>query len=168
MKKSLARSSVFSALLAIVLLVSQSAEDRRLTDLRSELALAAQELDTAEDTCAHRTADVEAAVGKRQLGEWDLAAAGNLNNISSEQEHEIRAALGRQMGLAPSQVDGWKDIYRARAENAAKQAPAVERQVEAAQKEAGVVCEWRDRSKSNVARLQTAIREAEKAARRQG
>ncbi|MDY7098705.1 MAG: hypothetical protein SXU28_11255 [Pseudomonadota bacterium] len=54
-------------------------------------------------------------LGKAAKNEWDIAAADTVDSISPEQEYEIRTALGREMGLAPSEVDGWREIYERRA-----------------------------------------------------
>lgn len=52
------------------------------------------------------------------MAEVDLAMADNIDNISPTQEQRIRASLGAEMGLAPSEVNGWKEIYRSRATQA--------------------------------------------------
>lgn len=54
--------------------------------------------------------------GRQAQAAWDAAAAENLDNISPEQEWEIRRSIGAELGIAPSEVDGWKEIYRQRAE----------------------------------------------------
>lgn len=56
--------------------------------------------------------------GEIALAEVDLAMVEGIDSVSPEQERRIRASLGAEMGLAPSEVDGWRDIYRSRAEAA--------------------------------------------------
>lgn len=55
------------------------------------------------------------SVADRANAEWDIAAAENIENVSLEQEWDIRLALAAELGLAPSRVD-WRGIYRRRAE----------------------------------------------------
>jgi hypothetical protein len=54
--------------------------------------------------------------GRQAQAAWDAAAAENLDNISPEQVWEIRRSLGAELGIAPSEVDGWRQIYLQRAE----------------------------------------------------
>jgi hypothetical protein len=91
---------------------------------KSDLDIAKQEvmnlterLGRATDTCTNGPVRSDED-GKLAMAEVDLAMADNIDNISPAQEQRIRASLGAEMGLAPSQVDGWKDIYRSRAKNA--------------------------------------------------
>lgn len=67
---------------------------------------------------------------ERARAEWDIAAAESIPHVSTEQEWEIRASLGAEMGLAPSQVNGWKDIYRSRAEIARRKIEAARQPTE--------------------------------------
>lgn len=90
---------------------------------KSELAEARVALEGTKRVCQNAP-DATPAVtslisdGARSKAEWDIAAAENLKNVSPDQEWEIRKSLGAEMGLAPSEVNGWRDIYRSRAEQA--------------------------------------------------
>lgn len=84
---------------------------------------ASSELRSTRDLCANGPVDGPYAPPQlseedRARAEWDIAAAESIPNVSVEQEWEIRSSLASEMGLAPSQVNGWRDIYRARAEQA--------------------------------------------------
>ena len=52
--------------------------------------------------------------GKLALAEVDVAMAENIVEVTPEQEQRIRTLIGAEMGLAPSQVDGWREIYESR------------------------------------------------------
>ncbi len=107
-------------LLTIVLILGACTEsiDDQHSRARDELAQVELHLENASITCAHGRGRSIDEVREEALAEWDAAVGDNLDNISPEQEWEIRKSLGAQMGLAPSEVNGWKDIYRNRAEQA--------------------------------------------------
>ena len=102
-------------ILAIIAMSAcSSAETERLEKITSELA----EIESRDAACFAAQRAQSEAQGASSLREWDTAAAENLENVSPEQEWEIRKQLAREMNLAPSEVDGWKDIYRSRAKQA--------------------------------------------------
>lgn len=76
-----------------------------------------ERLSRATDTCRYGPARDDPE-GKLALAEWDIAAAQDLENVSPGEEARIRASIGAEMGLAPSAVNGWKQIYQSRAERA--------------------------------------------------
>jgi hypothetical protein len=82
-----------------------------------DLKVAKDRLDHAVDACKNGASGGD-PTGKYALAEVDIAMADNIDNVSPEQEWRIRKSIGAEMGLAPSEVDGWKDIYRGRAEQA--------------------------------------------------
>lgn len=89
------------------------------------LAQATQRLDNSkamlpslETACRYGPPESADEVRERSLAEWDAIAGENVANISPNQEWEIRRSLGREMGLAPSEVNGWRQIYEARATRA--------------------------------------------------
>lgn len=92
--------------------------EAKLKTARSDLELYQQQLDSAKSTCAYGPARSVDDIREEALAEWDAVAGENLESVSPEQEWEIRKSLARELGLAPSEVDGWKDIYRSRAERA--------------------------------------------------
>ena len=61
------------------------------------------------DTLAERQ-----EAGQRALEDWDAVAADDVDNTSPAEEARIRKSLGAQFGLPPSEMNGWKDIYRGR------------------------------------------------------
>jgi hypothetical protein len=84
-----------------------------------DLATAKRRLDHAVDVCKNGTQGSD-PTGRFAAAEVDIAMADNIENVSPEQEWRIRKSIGAEMGLAPTEVDGWKDIYRGRAEQARK------------------------------------------------
>lgn len=68
--------------------------------------------------------------GELELAEVDVAMADSIDSVSPEQEQRIRASIGAEMGLAPSQVNGWRSIYEGRA----RRARGLLEQAEAAEK----------------------------------
>jgi hypothetical protein len=69
-------------------------------------------------TCRYGPTPSPDEVREKSLAQWDAAAGDSLADIAPDQEWEIRKALGREMGLAPSEVNGWRDIYERRAAEA--------------------------------------------------
>jgi hypothetical protein len=113
------------ALLLSNLLLSSCASDPGTIAARKALTEANQDLAGTSRVCRDGPtggpySPPPLSEGEEALAEWDIAAAESIDSISPEQEWEIRAALGREMGLAPSQVNGWRDIYKARAGSATK------------------------------------------------
>ena len=135
-----------------------SSKERELNEKTQALELASGFLASAEDSCFRQEVKKNQALGKKALGEWDEAAVANLAVISKEEEWEIRTSLGREMGLAPSEVNGWKDIYRSRAEAAATAKAAVAGEIRQADQEVKDVCGWRDEKRLEVRRLQDDVR----------
>lgn len=82
-----------------------------------ELKVAKDRLDHAVEVCKNGASGGD-PTGKFASAEVDIAMADNIDNVSPEQEWRIRKSIAAEMGLAPSEVDGWKDIYRSRAEQA--------------------------------------------------
>jgi hypothetical protein len=87
--------------------------------LDDDLKVAKDRLDHAVDACKNGASGGD-PTGKYALAEVDIAMAENIDKVSPEQEWRIRKSIGAELGLAPSEVDGWKDIYRGRAEKARK------------------------------------------------
>ncbi|WP_293647786.1 hypothetical protein [Sphingopyxis sp. RIFCSPHIGHO2_12_FULL_65_19] len=87
--------------------------------LEDDLKTAKNRLDHATDVCKNGASGSD-PTGRFAAAEVDIAMADNIDNVSPEQEWRIRKSIGAEMGLAPSEVDGWKDIYRGRAEQARK------------------------------------------------
>ena len=96
---------------------TDSIEDK-LHAAQSEYEQSQDQLKVVTSNCEFGPSPSINEVREEALAEWDAAAADNLENISPEQEWEIRKALADEMGLAPSEVNGWKDIYRGRAAQA--------------------------------------------------
>ncbi|MES2289684.1 MAG: hypothetical protein V4530_08085 [Pseudomonadota bacterium] len=92
---------------------TQSPRDAALEKVRGEIALLAPDVSYCDDLMKK----VDLASAENANAEWDKAAGQNLRDVSPEQEQEIRASLGAQLGIPPSKVD-WKSIYRSRAEQA--------------------------------------------------
>lgn len=69
-------------------------------------------------TCQYGPSPSVDEAREQALAEVDVAYGASIEKISPEQEWEIRKSLGREMGLSPGEVNGWRDIYRERAENA--------------------------------------------------
>lgn len=84
---------------------------------QQEVADLTERLGRATNTCQYGPSRSDPD-GKLAMAEVDLAMADNIENISPSEERRIRASLGAEMGLAPSEVNGWKAIYRSRAEQA--------------------------------------------------
>ena len=87
----------------------------KLHDAQSEYEQGQDQLRVLASNCEFGPSPSINEVREEALAEWDVAAAGNLENISPEQEWEIRKSLADEMGLAPSEINSWKDIYRGRA-----------------------------------------------------
>jgi hypothetical protein len=104
--------------LVVALVGCSESIENRLSKARSDLEQDQKQLADTESVCKYGPEQPIEDVRKEALAEWDAAAGENLENISPEQEWEIRKSLGAEMGLAPSEVNGWKDIYRSRAEHA--------------------------------------------------
>lgn len=90
----------------------------QLSLARSDLEREQTQLESTQNACRFGPERPVDQIREEALAEWDAAAAENLDDISPDQEWEIRKSLGAEMGLAPSEVNGWKDIYRSRAEQA--------------------------------------------------
>lgn len=106
-------------------LLSSCGSPAPATSVKADLAYAQTTLDGTKRVCRDGPeggpyVPPPPSEADRAKAEWDIAAAQNLDSVSTEQEWEIRASLGAEMGLAPSQVNGWRQIYRARAETAQK------------------------------------------------
>lgn len=92
----------------------------------AELSNATEVLAGTEDTCANGyhpdepsvngdTLEERQAAGRLSQEKWDLAAAEAIKDVSSAEEARIRNSLGAEFGIAPSEMNGWRDIYEARA-----------------------------------------------------
>lgn len=101
--------------------VSNSAEATPTIEPKQESAKVINDLQErlarATSTCENGATSLDSD-GSLALAEVDVAMAKNINNISSAEEQRIRASIGAEMGLAPSEVNGWRDIYRSRARQA--------------------------------------------------
>ena len=96
---------------------SQSPEEIELANIQEQMALLTPHL----DECEALDRENLIAEGERSKAQWDQAAAANIDNVSPEQEQEIRLSLSKELGIAPSKID-WRGIYKSRAEQA--KAPA--------------------------------------------
>lgn len=88
-------------------------------DMNDDLKIARDRLEHATEVCENGAVGGD-PTGKFAAAEVDIAMADNIDNVSPEQEWRIRKSIGAEMGLAPTEVDGWKDIYRGRADQARK------------------------------------------------
>lgn len=147
--------------------IGQSSEERLLGAKRVELKRLADGQSSNENACFQREVELNQARGQQALADWDNGAAANLENVSEEQEWEIRKSLGREMGLAPSEVNGWKDIYRSRAEGAARNNSSVQNDITEAQAMAKQVCDWRDQSRRDLDNLKAEVNRLEAIVRKQ-
>jgi hypothetical protein len=107
------RQTCLTALLLLAAGCSKSPEEAELQNVQDAIAELAPDVSACDGL---QQKDNEEA-GERSKAEWDRAAAANIENVSPEQEAEIRASLGAELNIPPSKVD-WKDIYRRRAEQA--------------------------------------------------
>lgn len=98
---------------------AESTEDQ-LRTTRSGLEEVEQRLKDAEHVCNYGPPRTSREIREEAIAEWDIAAAENLDNISQQEEWRIRKAIGAEIGLPASDVNGWKDIYRSRAEQATR------------------------------------------------
>lgn len=105
------------ALSVLMLGACSSPEDERLEQIDSELST----IEARENECFAARRSSADIMGQAALNEWDIAAADSVETISAEQEWEIRKSLGKEMNLAPSEVNGWREIYRSRAEKAKRE-----------------------------------------------
>jgi hypothetical protein len=128
------------------------------SDLPTPEEHAQEMLDIVEARCARLKIEANQAYGQQALAEWDEAAASVTETISPKQEWEIRKSLGREMGLAPSEVNGWKEIYKARAEAARNNAGRVQTEIEKANAERDEVC-------GQIPKLEAELRTARSAPR---
>jgi hypothetical protein len=123
--RAVAAAMVFACLSACT-----STEDVVMA-LEDTLAMENEAFVKAIRTCQWGPEEPIEAQRARYLAEWDSAAADNIANIAPDQEWEIRKALGKEMGLAPSEVNGWKQIYESRAESAKRTLAKIESEKEA-------------------------------------
>lgn len=107
-------------------------------------------LSSAKSACAYQTVEYNKETVPQYEAEWDMAAAENIDSISPKGEWEIRKMLGREMGLHPSEVNGWREIYRKRAESARRQQESVSRHIEEARKRKDEACDYKDQLKSQL------------------
>lgn len=101
--------------------------EEQIQQAESTLEQTNSRLSNAELVCRWGPQESADEIRERALAEWDSAVADNVQNISAEQEWEIRKSLGREMGLAPSEVNGWKQIYESRGESAKRVLAGIER-----------------------------------------
>jgi hypothetical protein len=129
----------------------------------SPFEAATQELDGLSQRLAHANSTCENGAtridvdGRLALAEVDLAMVDNIDSISPAQEQRIRESIGSEMGLPPSRVDGWRSIYRSRAEQAKRLLTSADedtkhRQQAACAERSGLKLQVA-RAKSDVARL---------------
>lgn len=123
------RQSLVAPILISVALLSSCSSEPPTAPARVSFEKARRDLTGTQKVCLDGPesgpyAPPPLTQGERAKAEWDIAAADNIGDISPEQEWEIRASLGSEMGLAPSQVNGWRDIYRSRAEIARRKIKA--------------------------------------------
>ncbi|QOV94228.1 hypothetical protein [Novosphingobium sp. ES2-1] len=116
------RKSLFTLIYAMPLLCTACADKTLSTNVASEIseleALRSQHVETCSNGTNAEPYYRKLSERERALAEWDAIAGEDLDSISADQEWEIRRSIGDQMGLAPSQVNGWKSIYKARQEQA--------------------------------------------------
>lgn len=103
------------------------------------------DLSSAESRCANANLAYARADGQIALSQFDEAVAANVDHASPRQEREIRAMLGREMGLPPSEVNGWREIYRARARNAQARRVSEQRESDRLRQDRDYHCQERDR-----------------------
>lgn len=108
---------------ASALLLASCAPSNQLGTAKAELVHAQNALTGTKGVCKNGPTEgpyvpTPLTEGEKVRAEWDIAAAESLNDIQPQQEWEIRKSLGAEMGLAPSEVNGWRDIYKSRAEQA--------------------------------------------------
>lgn len=103
------------------------------------------DLSAAETRCANASIAYARADGQIALAQVDQAIGENVDQFTPRQEREIRALLGREMGLPPSQVNGWREIYRARARNAQARRAEEQREANRLRQDRDDACHERDR-----------------------
>lgn len=128
------QSAVVFALL--ILGACQSETEAKIEALQSDLASVRAELagcDSFETILMRKQ-------GEKSLGEWDMAAGKDVGDIPPDQEWEIRKSLGAEMNLAPSEVNGWKEIYKSRAKTAQINRGSQSRAIETARLDVDRMC----------------------------
>ncbi len=139
----------------------QVAVEAPLTDVEvaeKEVSGLAERLEGVSATCEHGPPRDDPD-GEIALAETDIAMADSMGNISQEQEWRIRASLGAEMGLAPSQVDGWRQIYRSRAEQARRLIARTEAEERERQEAA---CDYVPELKSELAQARQRLRKVQR------
>lgn len=145
------------ALLALLLSACSSREENEMEAKQEELEATKTELSSTESTCFSAEIARNRAEGKMALAEFDMVAVENVDHMSKDQEWAIRKSIGAEIGLAPSEVNGWKDMYRGRAEAAKRAQESIKYKIEEAAKEAKSHCDWRDDRRKRVTELETEI-----------
>jgi hypothetical protein len=85
-------------------------KEKEIAELQSRIETERSYLADYERDCKYGPEESADDIRERSLAEWDAAVGNNIGNIAPDQEWEIRKALGREMGLAPSEVNGWRDL----------------------------------------------------------
>jgi hypothetical protein len=144
---------VFLGMMLFILGGCQSEKDRKIEALQTELA----SVRSAIDGCENAMTELRTREGDASLSEWDIAAAGNVDKVSPEQEWEIRKSLGAEMGLAPSEVNGWKEIYKSRAEAARSKKASESEAIERARRSLDAFCKDDSKNRARGFQLETQI-----------
>lgn len=162
------RLSIVSAFCVLFLSSCSSNEQILLKELTAELDTAENDTSFSQEQCTKLSIEHSKVSGQASLAEWDMAAAANIDNVSKSQEWEIRKAIGQQMGLGPSEVNGWKDIYRARAQQAKRAQDAVKSEINRTMLARDEACKTYDTAQSNVSRLKMEVRKLKRVVDLQG
>lgn len=145
----------------------RDSEIELIAQLKEQLREEKSQLLKSELGCKYGPDESPDQIRTRELAQVDIALAENVDNISVEREWEIRRSIGTEMGLAPHEVNGWKDIYRGRAEAAKRELEMLERERperEAKEREEKQrLCDSYEWGKQDILRLQTEIEQREKA-----
>jgi hypothetical protein len=94
----------------------------QIRTVRSDISDKKREISGVSPKCASvNKPKSPAQIREDSFAEFDIAIAENIDDATPAQEKAIRELLGAELGMHPSQVDGWKQIYKSRAENAQRQ-----------------------------------------------
>ena len=156
--------NAFAYLIILAVLTGcSSPEESELERISVEIGY----VESSINFCRRSQMALDAERGQMGLAEWDIEAAIDVDNISQSQEWEIRKSLGAEMNVAPSEMNGWKAIYRARAENARRNTKVIEGRIASAQAAADASCKENDDSQAQLAALEKQSRELQKTIDRQ-
>jgi hypothetical protein len=145
---------------------AESERQDRIEALQRDIAETRARIPDLQTQCKYGPKEDADDARDRYLAEWDSAVGDNLANIAPDQEWAIRAALGREMGLPPSQVNGWKQIYESRAQAAKATLARIEseKKQKAAErdKEQQEICDRLELNRSSLKEDQAELRRLQK------